>query len=127
MDIWKDVSGKIARRNVTAAVIGLGYVGLPLSCSMLSKNLRVIGLDIDNEKIKLLNNGKSYIGGIPDHAISEAVQKHTFLPTTDFAEIKKADFIIICVPTPLDHDNKPDLSYVENTTSEVAGHLRKAR
>lgn len=127
MGIWQEISDRIKDRKITAAVIGLGYVGLPLSYSMFSKNLHVIGLDIDSEKVSLLNNGKSYIGGVPDSAVLEAIQRKKFLPTSDFSEIEEADFIIICVPTPLDHDNKPDLSYVENTAREVARYLRKGQ
>ncbi len=121
---FKQLRTKLDTGNITAAVIGLGYVGLPLSYTMFSKGVRVIGLDIDSAKIAMLEKGESYLDSVAGAVIKGAVQKGLFVPSADFAKLPDADFIVICVPTPLDEQHQPDLSYVENTARTVARHLR---
>jgi len=106
-------------------VIGLGYVGLPLLREFLEKGFRAIGFDIDPAKVDSLNRGKSYIRHIPDKLIQSWVDGDRFLATTDFTKLKDVDAILICVPTPLDHHEQPDLSFVVGTCETIAQNLRK--
>jgi UDP-N-acetyl-D-glucosamine dehydrogenase len=108
----------------TIAIIGLGYVGLPLSIRFAENCTTVIGIDIDPAKIDTLCKGRTYIKHIDAGAISKVVQAKKFLPTTDFARVKEADAVIICVPTPLTKTREPDLSYVLETGRAIAPHLK---
>ncbi|RJL32006.1 nucleotide sugar dehydrogenase [Bailinhaonella thermotolerans] len=105
------------------AVIGLGYVGMPLAKEATSAGLRVIGLDVDPAKIEALNSGRSYIDDLSGTEIAEMLSAG-FRATTDEAILGRADTIIICVPTPLDEDHRPDLSAVHSASEAVARHLR---
>jgi UDP-N-acetyl-D-glucosamine dehydrogenase len=106
-------------------VIGLGYVGLPLLREFLEKGFRAIGFDIDPAKVDRLNKGESYIRHIPDKLIRSWVESDRFLATTDFAKLREVDAILICVPTPLDHHEQPDLSFVVGTCETISRNLRK--
>ena len=108
-------------------IIGLGYVGLPLSLRFAQSGSKVLGLDIDPVKIEKLNAGESYILHIPSAEIQAQVQAGQFRSTTDFSEAAGCAALIICVPTPLTHDREPDLSYVLNTGRAIAPHLRKGQ
>ena len=116
---------KIKNKKVFIGIIGLGYVGLPLAREFLSKDFRVIGFDIDKEKINKLNKGESYIKHIHGNFIKRAVLSNSFMATSDFSRLKQVDVIIICVPTPLGKHYDPDLSFVINTTKTIANYLRK--
>lgn len=105
-------------------VIGLGYVGLPLSCALCDKGVRSIGFDIDPAKIDKLKNGQSYIGNIHNDRVSRFVKDGLFSPTADFARLAEADAVILCVPTPLGKNREPDMSYIVSTTETVAKYLR---
>jgi len=107
------------------AVIGLGYVGLPLSLQFAKNGVTVVGLDIDADKIALLRRGLSDIRHIPSADIASAVEKGLLDPTTDFSRVEEVDAAIICVPTPLNKHREPDLSYVLETGKSIAPHLRK--
>src|SRR5580704_17307314 len=107
------------------AIVGLGYVGLPLSLQFARCDTAVLGLDIDKAKVKSLNNGRSYIKHIESSAIAEAVDAGQFSASTDFARIKETETVIICVPTPLNKNREPDISYIINTGKALAPHLRK--
>jgi UDP-N-acetyl-D-glucosamine dehydrogenase len=87
-------------RSATVAIIGLGYVGLPLVQALLDNGLAVIGIDIDAGKVKALMEGRTYIHHIPGESFREPIAKGRFLPSSDFAELARADAILICVPTP---------------------------
>ena len=119
----KSLTDKIKNKTAVVGVIGLGYVGLPLTLRFIKVGFKVIGLDIDESKIKLLNAGKSYIHHIAADRIAEAVSKG-FSATTDFAKAKDCDALIICVPTPLDKHREPDLSFVTDTMDALVPHLR---
>ena len=106
------------------AVIGLGYIGLPLSLQFARSCVAVIGIDIDSAKIRALNEGKTYIKHIPDSAIQEALASGKFIASTDFGRIKEVESVIVCVPTPLTKTREPDLSYVLDTGRAIAPHLR---
>jgi len=115
---------RIQERTATVAVIGLGYVGLPLVRAFTAKGFTVIACDIDEAKITRLKAGQSYIRHIPDAAIAELMASQRFHPTSDFARLKDADAILICVPTPLTRQREPDMTYVVKTTESIARHLR---
>lgn len=107
-----------------AAIIGLGYVGLPLALEFVSGGCTVIGIDVDPEKPEMIGQGKSYLKHIPSSRVSEAAATGRIQCTTDFSRMKDADAIIICVPTPLGPSREPDLSYVISTGREVSKYLQ---
>ena len=106
------------------AIIGLGYVGLPLAIQFSKAGLSVVGIDLDVRKVDLLNSGKSYIGHIDGDLIQELSHTGRFLATTDFAEAQSCDAVLLCVPTPLNQYREPDLSYVLETGASLAPHLK---
>ncbi|GAB4137923.1 MAG: UDP-N-acetyl-D-glucosamine 6-dehydrogenase [Ignavibacteriales bacterium] len=118
---------KIQNKNAVVGILGLGYVGLPLGLEFAEKNFKVIGLDIDEKKIPILNNGKTYIKHIPAERIKKAVDSKNFEATSDFSRIPECDAIIICVPTPLDEHREPDLTFIENSGKLVAQYIRKGQ
>src|SRR5690348_11288634 len=107
------------------AVIGLGYVGLPLSFQFARSGVTVLGLDIDTNKVDALNQGKSYIKHITAESVAEATKSGAFSASTDFSRIKEVSSIIICVPTPLNKNREPDISYILETGKNIARHLQK--
>ena len=107
------------------AIVGLGYVGLPLSLQFTRSGVRVLGLDIDAEKVASLNQGRSYIKHIESPAIVEAVDAGRFAASADFERIREVEAVIICVPTPLNKNREPDISYILDTGRRIAPHLRK--
>jgi UDP-N-acetyl-D-glucosamine dehydrogenase len=107
------------------AVVGLGYVGLPLSLQFVRSCVSVLGIDIDPKKVELLNNGQSYIKHIEDSAIVELLRSGKFSASTDFSRIKEVEAVIICVPTPLSKNREPDLSFIMETGRSIAPHLTK--
>lgn len=106
------------------AIIGLGYVGLPLAIQFSKAGLEVVGVDLDSSKIDFLQSGKSYIGHIDGELIKTLSESGRFLATTDFAEANTCDAVILCVPTPLNQHREPDLSYVLETGTSLAPHLK---
>ena len=115
---------KITKGKTKVGIIGLGYVGLPLVKEFSINNIKVIGFDIDGEKVDLLNKGKSYIKHIGNDTIRGCLGRG-FEATTDFSNLKYVDIIIICVPTPLSDHREPDLSYVINTANTLSNYLQK--
>src|SRR5262245_12186712 len=107
------------------AVIGLGYVGLPLSLQFARSGVTVLGLDIDAAKVDALSQGRSYIRHISAQAITDATKTGSFSAATDFSRIKEVESIIICVPTPLNKNREPDISYILETGKAIAPHLQK--
>jgi UDP-N-acetyl-D-glucosamine dehydrogenase len=107
------------------AIVGLGYVGLPLSFQFARSGVTVLGLDIDTAKVDALNQGKSYIKHIPSEAVAEVVQSGAFSASSDFSRISEVEAIIICVPTPLNKNREPDISYILDTGRAIARHLKK--
>src|SRR3954462_2158195 len=114
---------KIEARTARIGIIGLGYVGLPLTLLFSEEKFAVTGFDIDQKKVETLNADGSYIHRIPPTDIATA-RKRGFTATADFAQIEKMDAIIICVPTPLNENREPDLSYIVSTAEAIAPHLR---
>jgi UDP-N-acetyl-D-glucosamine dehydrogenase len=107
------------------AIVGLGYVGLPLALQFARSGARVLGLDIDPRKIEALNAGQSYIRHVPAAAVAAARQSGQLEASSDFARVRSVDAVILCVPTPLNEYREPDLSYVLNTGRQLAPHLRR--
>src|SRR5215469_149668 len=107
------------------AVIGLGYVGLPLALQFARSGVTVLGLDVDPEKVQQLEGGSSYIRHIDSGLIAAAVANGTFSASTDFARVREAEAIIICVPTPLKKNREPDISYILRTGETIAPHVQR--
>jgi UDP-N-acetyl-D-glucosamine dehydrogenase len=114
----------VEQKTVRVGVVGLGYVGLPIALLFSSKGISATGFDIDEKKVNFLRQGRTYIKHIPDAEISDAMSSGRFQATTDFAELRSVDAIIICVPTPLDDHREPDLTYIRKTAESIAEHLR---
>ena len=114
---------RIAERKITVGVVGLGYVGLPLAVEKAKAGFRTIGFDVQEEKVKQVNAGHNYIGDVVDAELAQLVRNGTLSATSDFSFIKDVDFVAICVPTPLDVHQEPDISYVESSAKSIAGHL----
>lgn len=117
---WRE---RVRSREARVGIIGLGYVGLPLTLLFASEGFRVTGFDVDESKVSTLNDGRSYIWRIEPEHIS-AAQAKGFRATTDFKHIAEMDAVLICVPTPLTDHHAPDLSYVEATVHSIAPHVR---
>jgi len=114
---------RLADRSAVIGIIGLGYVGLPLMLRFVEQKFRVIGFDTNAERVSLLNLGESPIRHIPAASLAAAA-KHGFAATTDFGRARDADVLIICVPTPLNHNREPDLSHVRASVRSVVPQLR---
>ncbi len=120
----EELLGLIQKKEAYVGIIGLGYVGLPLVIEFFKAGFPIIGFDIDEEKINALKSGRSYIKHID---ISSIAQSSRFIPTTDFSKLKRADCIIICVPTPLNRHREPDMKYVFSTAKTIAEYLRQGQ
>jgi UDP-N-acetyl-D-glucosamine dehydrogenase len=114
---------KIETREVRIAVIGLGYVGLPLAVVFAEAGYTVLGIDIAQQKVDLLNAGTSYIADIPSERVARLVQEGRLVATTDFRTLQSCDAVSICVPTPLRKTGDPDISYIVDTTNQIARYL----
>lgn len=115
---------KLDKRTAVIGIIGLGYVGLPLVNATVNAGFRVIGFDIDQDKVARLNAGTSYIPAVPSAAIARFIEAGRFHATADFAGIGDCDVIAICVPTPLTKQREPDLAAVRGTAASIARFLR---
>jgi len=123
----EELKTKLQTRNATAAVIGLGYVGLPLAMEIAASGFKVIGIDVDENKIAHLNQGKSYILDVSEKAVADAIAEQRFKATTDFAALAEADTVSVCVPTPLSKSRDPDISFILSATEEIRKHLHKGQ
>jgi UDP-N-acetyl-D-glucosamine dehydrogenase len=122
----KDLVARLERRAVLIGVIGLGYVGIPLTLRFQEVGLRVLGFDIDAERVAALNEGQSPLQHIPASAIA-AMRQNGFEATADFSRVGDVDAIIICVPTPLSEHREPDISFIVNTMESIAPYLRSGQ
>ena len=116
---------KIKKHEITVGVVGLGYVGLPLAVEKAKAGFKTIGFDVQPEKVKMVNDGHNYIGDVVNEDLKELVYSGQMRATSDFSFVKDVDFIAICVPTPLDKHQEPDVSYVRSSTESIAEHLSK--
>jgi UDP-N-acetyl-D-glucosamine dehydrogenase len=126
VSLSSELESRIASRKARIGIIGMGYVGLPLVLLFSQERFHVTGFDVDTKKVAALNAGGSYIVRIPAPEIVKA-QAVGFSATSAYSEIKQMDAIIICVPTPLDEYNQPDLSYIEKTAQAIAPHLHEGQ
>ena len=116
---------KIHDKTLIAGVVGLGYVGLPLAVEKAKAGFRTIGLDVLASKVDMVNAGHNYIGDVVDAELASLVKSGMLSATSDFSTIRDIDFIAICVPTPLDVHQEPDLQYVKASAESVAKYLRR--
>ncbi|NLO42098.1 MAG: nucleotide sugar dehydrogenase [Bacteroidales bacterium] len=116
---------KIQNKQIVVGVVGLGYVGLPLAVEKAKAGYKTIGFDIQEKKVDMVNEGHNYIGDIVDNDLTELVKKGLLSATSDFSFVKDVDFIAICVPTPLDEYQQPDISYVKKSSEDIAKYLKK--
>jgi UDP-N-acetyl-D-glucosamine dehydrogenase len=114
---------KIEQKTAVIGVIGLGYVGLPLAVEKAKAGYKVIGFDIQPQRVELVNSGTNYIGDVVDEDLKSLVQSGYLQATTDYSLIAEVDACAICVPTPLDRYQQPNISYVESSTKSIAEHL----
>ena len=118
------LSEQIRTRTAPVAVIGLGYVGLPLAAAAAGRGFPVTGIDVDPAKIHHIAAGQSYIDAVPDAILAPLVTAGHLRATTEFTALSEARIIVICVPTPLNAQREPDLSFVETTARTIAAHIR---
>lgn len=116
---------KIDNREITVGVVGLGYVGLPLAVEKAKAGFKTIGFDVQKTKVDLVNAGSNYIGDIVDDDLKHIVESGMLRATNDFSFVRDVDFIAICVPTPLDEHQQPDISYVRSSAEEIAKYMTK--
>ena len=108
-------------------MIGLGYVGLPLALEIASAGFKVVGIDLDQNKISRLKEGNSYIGDVSDKTIAGAIKTGRFIPTLDFGPLRDVDTVSICVPTPLSKSRDPDISFILSATEKIRKHLHSGQ
>jgi len=118
------LAGKIADKSAKIGIIGLGYVGLPLISAFTNAGFRCLGFDVDEEKVRLLKQGRSYIKHLASERVADWIQRGVLDPTSDMSRLAEADALMICVPTPLNASRDPDLQYIESTSAAIAAVLR---
>lgn len=116
---------KIEKRQIVCGVVGLGYVGLPLAVEKAKAGFKTIGFDVQQHKVDMVNAGKNYIGDVVDSDLSELVSSGMLRATNDFSFIEAVDFVAVCVPTPLDIHQQPDISYVKSSAESLARYMKK--
>jgi len=119
----QNLLNKLNTKEAIVGVVGLGYVGLPLAVEKAKAGYRVIGFDIQEKRVAMVNEGINYIGDVVDDDLKAMVEKGQFQATTDYSKIGELDAVAICVPTPLDLYQQPDTSYVESSAKEIAKYL----
>lgn len=122
LDILVD---KIENKTAVIGVVGLGYVGLPLAVEQAKAGYKVIGFDVVSQKVHMVNRGINYIRDVANHELADVVDNGMLSATMNYHIISQTDVVMICVPTPLDKYQQPDISFVENSSRKVAQHLRK--
>ena len=125
MTMKEELIEKIRSKTLTMGVCGLGYVGLPLAVDKAKHGFKTIGFDVQQKKVDMVNAGRNYIGDVVDADLHELVAAGMLRATNDFSFVKDVDFIAICVPTPLDAYQQPDISYVRNSAIEIAKYLKR--
>ena len=122
--MYKNLSDKIKKKKFTISVVGLGHIGLPLALSFAQKNIKVIGVDKDSNKIKKIKNCSSYINTVDKNLIKLCLKKK-FSVSTNFRELRFSDVIIICLPTPIKKNKKPDMKYVKEAVKKISHIIQK--
>lgn len=124
MSMKEELLKKIENKEIVVGVVGLGYVGLPLAVEKAKAGFKTIGFDVQDQKVKMVNEGHNYIGDVVDSDLSRLVSEGKLQATSDFSFVKDVDFIAICVPTPLDAHQEPDISYVKSSTEAISKYLK---
>jgi len=122
-----DWEKRIASKKVKIGVLGLGYVGLPLVREFVSAGLKVVGFDVDEKKVKVLNSGRSIIKHIAHKEVKGMVDKGLFRATTNMSQIRNVDAVLVCVPTPLTSNREPDMQFIIKSSETIARYLRKGQ
>lgn len=120
-----NLKAKLLTKTAILGVVGLGYVGLPLAVEKAKAGYKTIGFDVQASKVEMVNAGKNYIGDVINEDIEEIVKSGLLSATTDFAQVAKADCVCICVPTPLDKHQQPDISYVKASAESIVPYMHK--
>lgn len=115
---------KIKNKELTAGVVGLGYVGLPLAVEKAKAGFKTVGFDVQENKVDMVNAGHNYIGDVVDEELSKLIETGMLSATNDFSFIKDVDFVAICVPTPLDSHQQPDINYVRSSAELIAKYMK---
>jgi UDP-N-acetyl-D-glucosamine dehydrogenase len=123
----EELERKIGDKSARVGIIGLGYVGLPLAVAFAEASLKVIGFDVQQKRVNLVNGGKSYISDTTDDRLAAVVASKRLEATTKQSRLAEVDVICICVPTPLNKTKEPDLSYVVSESEEIAKHLKSGQ
>jgi UDP-N-acetyl-D-glucosamine dehydrogenase len=113
---------RIASRELTIGIVGVGYVGLPLAVAFAEKGFHVVGVDVDSAKVASLRAGNSYVEDVPDSVLAPLISSGKFRASTDYADLADVDAISICVPTPLRKSRDPDISYIVDAAERIAAH-----
>ena len=116
---------KINDKSAKVGVIGLGYVGLPLAIEFTNAGYKVTGIDVDDKKVKSINSGKNYIKDVDDTILENAVKNKLLRSTSDFSEVRNLDAVSICVPTPLNKEKNPDISYIVSVMEEIKDYIHE--
>ncbi|MFZ7134523.1 MAG: nucleotide sugar dehydrogenase [Eubacteriales bacterium] len=119
------IKKKLMDKTATLGVVGLGYVGLPLAVEKAKAGFKTIGFDVQESKVSMVNAGKNYIGDVVNEDLEEIVKSGLLSATTDFAQVASADCVAICVPTPLDEYQQPDISYVKTSAESIVPYMHK--
>ena len=125
MSLKQELIAKIQNKTLRMGVCGLGYVGLPLAVDKAKHGFKTIGFDVQKEKVDMVNAGKNYIGDVVNADLEALVKDGMLSATTDFSFVRDVDFIAICVPTPLDKHQQPDISYVRDSTIAISKYLTR--
>lgn len=125
MGLKEELLQKIEQKTLQVGVVGLGYVGLPLAVEKAMAGYTTIGFDVQDDKVRMVNEGHNYIGDVVDEQLADVVKSGKLKATTNFEEVATLDFIAIAVPTPLDLYQQPDISYVRKSTADVARFLKR--
>src|SRR5512136_2938484 len=122
-----DWEKKVQKKKVKVGILGLGYVGLPLAREFATAGITVLGFDIDENKVKILNSGRSIIKHVPHEQVRKLRKSGKFSATSNMARIKEVDAVLICVPTPLTKNREPDMQYVVSSAETIARYLKKGQ
>ncbi|WP_078409096.1 nucleotide sugar dehydrogenase [Priestia abyssalis] len=114
---------RIKNKTAKIGIIGLGYVGLPLAVEIAKSEYNVVGFDVNQQKVDSLNNGHNYINDVNDEDLVKIVENNKFISTTDFSQIQQIDVVLVCVPTPIDAHQHPDISYIQSATKNIANYI----
>jgi UDP-N-acetyl-D-glucosamine dehydrogenase len=121
----QELLNKIENRSARVGVVGLGYVGLPLAVEKARAGFITSGIDVSDKKVAKVNAGENYIGDVDDALLKKLVEDGKLSATSDFSKVAELDFIVICVPTPLDVHQQPDISYIQTSAESIGDHLTK--